>query len=226
MKIKIDLKIFIFLLIFVFTRQVKIYLVLMIFALLHECGHLTAGLMLKLKPDTIKIMPYGFSIEFKADSKDYNTKIKRTNKLAIKRLFIALAGPITNLIIIICTYLNILFSKNNINILTQNAELIIYANLLIIIFNLLPIYPMDGGRILKEIIHIYGGLQKSYIYTNLVANATLIILTIASSIYILFYRNIAILIILIYLWIININRNKYFENKEKILETIYCKNFE
>ena len=40
MQIKIDLKIFLFLLIFVITRQIKIYAILMLFAFVHELGHL------------------------------------------------------------------------------------------------------------------------------------------------------------------------------------------
>ena len=40
MSIKIDLKIFLFIILFWLTSQIKIYAVLMIFALIHELGHL------------------------------------------------------------------------------------------------------------------------------------------------------------------------------------------
>ena len=40
MKFKIDLKIFIFLLLFYFTRQIKIYSIMMLFGIIHELGHL------------------------------------------------------------------------------------------------------------------------------------------------------------------------------------------
>ena len=45
MRFRIDLKIFIFLIIFYFTRQIEIYSILMLFALIHELGHLLAGLL-------------------------------------------------------------------------------------------------------------------------------------------------------------------------------------
>jgi len=67
--------------------------------------------------------------------------------LEIKKVLIALAGPLVNLLIIFMT------SKLNITYIAQK-ETIIYSNLLILIFNLLPIYPLDGGRILKGILHM------------------------------------------------------------------------
>ena len=39
MSIKIDLKIFLFALIYIITKQIKIYAILMLFAFVHELGH-------------------------------------------------------------------------------------------------------------------------------------------------------------------------------------------
>ena len=218
MSIKIDLKIFIFLFIFVLTRQVKIYTFLMTFALIHELGHLFAGLILGFKPKTLKIMPYGFSISFNVPYKNYNQKVYNANILALKKMIIALAGPLTNLIIIIITFL-IFKAPNDISFI-KNTELIIYSNILIFVFNLLPIYPLDGGRILKQTVHLAKGLKNSYTYTYLISNITIIILTALASIGILIYKNIAILIIIMYLWFITIQQNKYYKNKIKIINMI------
>ena len=56
MSVKIDLKIFLFAIIFYFTKQIKIYALLMILALVHELGHLVCGICLGLKLKSIKIM--------------------------------------------------------------------------------------------------------------------------------------------------------------------------
>lgn len=64
-----------------------------------------------------------------------------------KKIAIAFAGPLVNMFIAIIAF----FMPKNILI---QKELLVYANLLLAIFNLLPIYPLDGGRILKEIITI------------------------------------------------------------------------
>ena len=57
MRITIDLKIFLFALIFVITNQIKFYAILMIYAVIHELGHLVCGLILKLKPESFNITP-------------------------------------------------------------------------------------------------------------------------------------------------------------------------
>ena len=55
MHIKIDLKIFAIFALFCLTMQVKIYVLLMIFTVLHELGHILAGIMLGLKPKSIGV---------------------------------------------------------------------------------------------------------------------------------------------------------------------------
>ena len=101
-------------------------------------------------------MPFGVAISFKIKPEEYNKKIKKGNQLEIKKILVALAGPITNFIVIVIIL--------NLNIELFKALTIIYTNFLIVIFNLLPIYPLDGGRILKGILHINIGKQKAEKY--------------------------------------------------------------
>lgn len=159
-------------------------------------------------------MPLGISVEFSVVTRDYNKKIKNANLLAIKKMIIAIAGPITNILIICMTILLKQYINENI------YEPIIYSNILIAIFNLLPIYPLDGGRFLKSLIHIIKGNIKSIRYINFISNATMIILTMISSIAIYYYKNIAILLIIIYLWTITIIENKKFKIKNRINKII------
>ena len=186
----------------------------MLFAFLHELGHLFTGLCLGFKPQNLCINPMGLSIKFKVCLKDYNKKVIKANKLIVKKIIIAFAGPAVNIIIAI------IFLLNNFNLGGIKNEFIIYSNLLIAIFNLIPIYPLDGGRILKYIIHIFKGLEISNTYMNIISNATVIILTLFASIGILYLKNIAILFIIVYLWILVINENKMYNQKLKIYEIL------
>lgn len=192
MKIRIDLKIFIFFAIFCFTNQIKIYIIIMFFSFLHELGHIIVGIMLKMKLEKIEILPCGFSSSFKANLRDYKYKIKNANLLTLKNLIIAMAGPIVSIImVIIFTYIDIQY------ITKQEA---IYSNLLIAIFNLIPLYPLDGGRIIKGILHIEFGREKSESIVSNVSRMAIVILTIISSIAVYCLKNIAIFLICIFLW--------------------------
>ena len=212
MRFRIDVKIFLFLILFYLTKQIEIYTMIMIFALIHELGHLFVGLMMRMKPQKLEIMPFGVSIAFKINPKDYNKKIKNGNMLNMKKIMVAIAGPLTNLIIIVITY--------NLKIDIIKAMMIIYTNLLIILFNFLPIYPLDGGRILKEFIHIIQGKRKSEDSINNISIITTIIMTAIGSILILYLKNIAIFIIIMYLWYLVLKENSRYLNKKKIYDKI------
>lgn len=214
MQIKINLKIFIFIIIFCLTRQIGMYGILMLFAFLHELGHLFAGLFLGFKPASLSINPLGLSINFKIDAEDYNRKVQRGNILALKKLIIAFSGPAVNCM------LAVIFSIFDLKIFGISQEFLVYSNILIALFNLIPIYPLDGGRILKNVLHIIVGLESTYSYTNLVSNISIVILTAFSSIGIMYLKNIAILFIIGYLWYLVIAENKLYSQRVRIYEII------
>lgn len=214
MQIKFDLKIFIVVLIFLLTRQLEIYCVIMLFAILHEMGHLVTGVLLGFKPRKIELLPVGVSACFYMNLKNYNEKLECGNMVALKKIIISISGPITNFVIaLVCGFFEI-------SILNISTEFIVFSNLLIGFFNLIPIYPLDGGRIIKSILHIKQGLKNSYQCTYILSNITIIFLTIVSSIAILYLKNISILLILIYLWIMVIIENKRYNSKMNIYRLI------
>lgn len=208
MNIKLNLNIFLLLILFLVTNQIEIYALIMVFALIHELGHLLFGVILGFKADTLKIMPFGFCIEFKTKVEDYNEKIMKSNILSIKKIIVALGGPLTNFLIIL------------IGVICNTESNIIYANLLILLFNLIPIYPLDGGRILNNILKILVGNRKASQYTNTLSNVFMIILTMLASIFIMINKNIAIFLLIIVLWVLVIKENKRYNTYNKIYKTI------
>ena len=212
MRFRIDLKIFIFLILFYLTNQIQIYALIMCFAIVHELGHLLTGIILGFRPNKIELTPFGLSIGFKVNLKDYNKKIKRANAIEEKRIIIAMAGPVVNLLII--------FIIDKLNIDIYEKIMIIYSNLLLVLFNTLPILPLDGGRILKGILHIYLGKNKAEKYSCNISFGALIILTAISSIAILYFKNIAIFLGVIFLWILYLKEEKLYKNRNRLYELI------
>ena len=154
-------------------------------------------------------------MSFKINLEERNKKFKKGNLFEIKKIIVAVAGPLINFIIAIIFY--------NFNFLPNINQTIVYANILIAIFNLLPIYPLDGGRILKGILHMFFGKWKAKKYINDISIVIVIILTAISSIEIYYFKNIAILAILVYLWIIVLKENSKYKrefNLYKVLKTI------
>ena len=209
---RIDLKIFLILILFYFTNQIEIYSLIMIFAIIHELSHLLAGLVLKMKIKQITLMPVGLSIEFKIPYEDLNIKILKSNKLELKKILIAIAGPLINIIII--------FMSIILNIKLELKYLIIYSNLLIAVFNLLPIYPLDGGRIFKSAICLIKGKRKAENLINKISNIMFFLIMIVFSILIYYLKNISVLIIMVYMLYIVTKENRIYKLKIKMYEMI------
>ena len=196
MKVRIDLKILFFLVLFYFTKQIKIYLLVLGFAFLHELAHMLVGLLLGFKPQSIEIMPFGFSLNLTSKTEDIETKIKKSNLVELKYIYVAIAGPLFNLI------MATVFSYISLNVNSEIVDLITYSNLLIFMFNFIPIYPLDGGRVIYSVLKINNGSIIAEKHMNIIKETTIILITIIGSILILYMKNIAILFIIIYLWIL------------------------
>ena len=132
--------------------------------------------------------------------------------LNIKKLIVAISGPLTNVLIIA------IVQNMPLNIIEQLN--IIYANLVILIFNLIPIYPLDGGRIIKELLNIKFGKNKSIKFVDIFSIINTSILSIIGIIAIILNSNIAIIIIILYIWIIVLKEHKIAKQKMAIYKSL------
>lgn len=194
MKIKLDLKLFLIIIFYILTKNIKIFALSFIFIFIHELGHIIAGISLGLKITKINITILGFSIEFENYGKERQ----------INRIIIDFAGPIVNFIIVIISAI-------------LGVEQLFYINLILTIINLLPIFPLDGGRILKTILLYKFSYKETMKKVEKISINTMIVLTFISSIAVLYFKNISFFLIAIYLWYLILKENK----KNKIIQKVF-----
>lgn len=121
-------------------KTIKIFTILII---VHELGHIVSGMIMNWQIEKIIILPFGGITIF-------NTKI---NKNIFEEIIVALTGPLFQIIFFI---------------LFENY-LIKELHYFILLFNLLPIYPLDGYKILKNIIYLLIPFKYANILTLIIS---------------------------------------------------------
>ena len=104
--------------------------------------------------------------------------------------------------------------------------IIVYSNVLLLFFNLLPIYPLDGGRILKNLLHIWIGKKEAEKYINMISFAVTAVLTVIASIAIYYFQNIAIFIIVVLLWVLVVREDLVYQKRLKIYRLMENKSYD
>ena len=132
-----------FLILLFFIEPITV-ICLFISILIHELAHAFVALKKNYFVSEVKIdVLYGFA------SMDISNIPERDSWK------IALAGPISNLILSVIAVL--IGSFYDYEFLSQ----LFVINILLFMFNILPIYPMDGGRILRDILFMKMSSRKS-----------------------------------------------------------------
>lgn len=106
---------------------------------LHEFAHIWAARRCKVKCNKITIFILGAVAH-----------LEDMPESARKELFIAAAGPALSLLLFIL--LAMVVKLGNPSKITNPGEMALISNLLIGAFNLIPAFPLDGGRILRSLL--------------------------------------------------------------------------
>lgn len=130
---------------------------------LHEYGHALTAKRYGILTQDIILSPIG--------------GVARLNGLPEKpkqELFVAIAGPMVNVVIVILLLVVVFFfypgdsfdpnfeSINKENFLENYIFVIQYINISLVVFNMIPAFPMDGGRVLRSLLAMkYGRLKAT-----------------------------------------------------------------
>jgi len=129
----------------------SVLFILTIFACvtLHEFGHALAAKRFCVKTKDITLLPIG--------------GLARLESIPVKpkeELIVAIAGPLVNILIVAVLYPIVHFTSditssiNQLSAITSENFLfnLMFINLWLAVFNLIPAFPMDGGRVLRALL--------------------------------------------------------------------------
>ncbi len=114
---------------------------------LHEYGHALTARRFGVQTRDITLYPIGGV-----------ARLERIPDVPIQELWVALAGPAVNLVIaaVLFIFLWLTGSMEPLSSLTMTSgsflERLMVTNLLLVGFNLIPAFPMDGGRVLRSLL--------------------------------------------------------------------------
>ena len=158
---------------------------------LHEYGHALTARKYGIKTRDITLYPIGGV-----------ARLERMPEKPVEELWVALMGPAVNVVIAVAlfTYLYLTNSLVPLSDLTVASgsflERLMTVNISLVLFNLIPAFPMDGGRVLRAFL----AMRMDYV------RATQIAATIGQGMALLFgliglFGNASLLFIAFFIWI-------------------------
>lgn len=147
---KIHLFTYITALIFILLGYFKFYLSFMVVLIVHELGHIFSALIFKWHIKKIIVLPLGMMLKFEDN----------LNKPLIEEFIIAISGVALQLLFIYYFH---------------NKYLIISSNI-ILIFNILPIYPLDGSKVINILLNKITNFKTSYFLTLIISLISIILM--------------------------------------------------
>jgi stage IV sporulation protein FB len=127
-----------------FREIVMVFLIVFV----HEMGHAVAAHFFRWRIKKIQLLPFGGVAEFDEHG---NRPIK-------EEMIVILAGPIQHIWMLAVAY--ICYSGG---ILAESDyRLFLFHNIVILAFNLLPVWPLDGGKLLFSFISIFHPFSQSH----------------------------------------------------------------
>ena len=134
---------------FLSQQYILVFPLLFLIVLLHEFGHIIAAQKCGMETYSIILTPLGGL-----------ASIDMSRITPKKELITTLAGPAVNLFLAPFLY-GVAFFFDTSTFIGNSAWLIAHLNLLMLFFNIIPAFPLDGGRILRSLLAFKFNFVKS-----------------------------------------------------------------
>ena len=139
-KIRVDISTYVIVLLSFLAGYFEYTFLTIIIIIVHEMGHFLTGYFLKLKVKEISLFMFGGVTIF---DEDLNLNI-------FKELLVVVMGPVVQMLFYMLVYY--FYTKGFVSVSTMKKVSTI--NLILLEFNLLPILPLDGAKILNNILDL------------------------------------------------------------------------
>lgn len=202
---KINLFTYLFLILSMLSGYFREIFIVFIILIIHELGHFFLMKLLNINVQSITIYPYGGMIK--------SSMLINTNSLKV--ILISLGGVLIQFLFLGFVFIIYKFGIMN----NYYYDIFFKYNFFIIIFNLLPIYPLDGYKLLNSFFELFMSFKIS-IYFSFIVN---IIFLILFFVYLYIYKvsNYLIIIFLIVNLVNYLREIKYIINKFFVERIIY-----
>jgi len=140
-------------------------LVLFACVLLHEFGHIWAARRYGIRTPNVTLLPIGGV-----------AALERMPEKPAQEIVVALAGPAVNLVIalVLAAVLGLRFDPETMSAAALQSNFlaqVAIANVILLVFNLIPAFPMDGGRVLRALLTMWLGYTRGTLVAARVGQA-------------------------------------------------------
>ena len=154
------------------------------FVVLHEYGHALTARLFKIPTQDITLYPIGGV-----------ARLREMPRNPWQELWIAIAGPAVNVVLAMIFFTLIVMTDSSwmpvdiFSIATIDNPLdsvlssLLYVNIALVLFNMLPAFPMDGGRVLRSMLALAMNYEKATRIASRVGQGMAILFGIAGLIW-------------------------------------------
>ncbi len=176
----------------------------------HEYGHALTARSFGIKTRDITLYPIGGVAVLEREPKP------------VQEFFIALAGPLVNVVIAGC--LSQFYSIEKLASLDLGSDFgarLLIANLVLVLFNMIPAYPMDGGRVLRAGLGIFLDRGRATVVSGRIGQFFCILLAGAA----LYFGHIMLLMISLFIFVQAQKEISFWRRRAEHIRLYQAQNF-